>query len=33
MRFQPNRPETLRGLMIVHHALFEDEQASRYRRP
>ena len=28
---QPNRPETLRGLMIVHHALFEDEQASRYR--
>jgi tetratricopeptide (TPR) repeat protein len=28
---QPNRPETLRGLMIVHHALFDDEQASRYR--
>ena len=28
---QPNRPETLRGLMIVHHALFDDEQAGRYR--
>ena len=28
---QPNRPETLRGLMIVHHALFDDEQANRYR--
>jgi len=28
---QPNRPETLRGLMIVHHALFDDEEAGRYR--
>ena len=28
---QPNRPETLRGLMIVHHALFDDDEASRYR--
>jgi len=28
---EPNRPETLRGLMIVHHALFDDEEAGRYR--
>ena len=28
---QPNRPETLRGLMIVHHALFHPEQEEAYR--
>lgn len=28
---QPNRPETLRGLMIVHHALFHSEQEEAYR--
>ena len=28
---QPNRPETLRGLMIVHHALFHPEQEDAYR--
>ena len=28
---QPRRPETLRGLMIVHHALFDDAEAERYR--
>ena len=28
---QPNRPETLRGLRIVHHALFHPEQEEAYR--
>jgi len=28
---QPSRPETLRGLMIVHHALFHPEQEEAYR--
>lgn len=28
---QPNRPETLRGLMIVHHALYDDETSNGYR--
>ena len=28
---EPGRRETLRGLMIVHHALFDDAQAEAYR--
>ena len=28
---QPNRPETLRGLMIVHHALFHAAEEEAYR--
>lgn len=28
---QPNRPETLKGLMIVHHALLDDEASEMYR--
>ena len=30
-QLQPNRPETLRGLMIVHHALYDDESSEVYR--
>lgn len=28
---QPNRPEILRGLMVVHHALYEDDLSEQFR--